>query len=88
VKIKSNVLAWCIEDYTYLLTLNSIVNEFFPKRSDEEMKRATLDIIQLFLDEKLVIAGNTTKDGEFKKWNLSTNNIYIPNKKGVKILKK
>jgi hypothetical protein len=88
LKIKLNILAWCIEDWTSLFTIVCFIKEFYKYKNLELLKKTTLNIIQSYLDEDIIKAGDLHKNKTFTKWNKTTSEIILEIKKNWDSLKR
>ncbi|PSF35571.1 hypothetical protein C7H19_16325 [Aphanothece hegewaldii CCALA 016] len=73
--IRDSILIECAEDYVGLW---SIVWEFRNSGSEtdvSEVRRKTIKLIEELLNDKLIEAGNFTKDGNFEVWKLPSTEI-------------
>ncbi|KPK33715.1 MAG: hypothetical protein AMS24_00070 [Chlamydiae bacterium SM23_39] len=74
-KTKTAILAYCIEDWTSLYFVPSFVEQYYRYEDQELIKKTSLEIIKNLLEEKLVIAGDLTKDNKFIPWKIPINEI-------------
>ena len=81
LKIKLDILTWCLEDYTDLRTITDFVNSYFLLKNMNLIKINTLKTIKNLLEEKLVLAGALLKDDTFKVWNKKNIEIILEIKK-------
>lgn len=88
LKIKLNILAWCIEDWVSLFTIVCFVKEFYKYKNLELLKKTTLNIIQVCLDENIIKAGDLYKNKTFTKWNKATVEIILEIKNNWDSLKR
>lgn len=75
LKIKLNILTWCIEDYTDLLTISDFVNSYYLINADTIIKENTLKTIKKLLDDGVILAGSLQKGNTFKVWKRKTDEI-------------
>ncbi|NGX63246.1 MAG: hypothetical protein KR126chlam6_00654 [Candidatus Anoxychlamydiales bacterium] len=76
LKIKLNILTWCIEDYTDLLTISDFVNSYYLINEDTIIiKENTLKTIRKLLDDGVILAGSLQKGNTFKVWKRKTDEI-------------
>lgn len=74
-KTKIDILAWSIEDSVSLYFISSFVKKKYNSNNSSFIKRKSLENIKNLLEEKLVIAGDLTKDNEFVSWKMSIDEI-------------
>ena len=77
LKIKKNILAWCIEDWTSLFTIFCFIKEFNNDKNLEFLKIQTLNVIQKLLIEANIIAGEIYTKKTFVKWNKPISEIIL-----------
>jgi len=76
-KTKTNILAWCNEDWTSLFWIVSFIGEDFPSKKLEITKKHTFEMIKNLLENQFVIAGDLKDDNTFHPWNKSLDETIL-----------